>query len=61
MRFGKYCNVSDSYLFMNVMCNICCIKDERDGVVLVRNFDDVFSCGVEVLKKLKSGDGIVLK
>lgn len=57
LRLGKYCNASDSYSFTNATCNIRCIKDERDGVALVRNFDDVFSRGVEVL----SGDTTALK
>lgn len=61
LRLGKYCNASDCYSFTNATCNVRCIKDEIDGVALVRNFDDVFSRGVEVLKKLKSGDGTALK
>lgn len=61
LRLGKYCNASDSYLFTNATCNICCIKDERDGVAFVRSFDEVFRRGVEVLNKLKSGDTTALK
>lgn len=61
LRLGKYCNARDSYSFTNATCNIRCIKDERDDVALVRNFDDVFIRGVEVLKELKSGDTTALK
>lgn len=35
LRLGKYCNASDSYLFTNATCNICCIKDERDVLRLL--------------------------
>lgn len=61
LRLGKYCNASDSYLFTNATCNICCIKDERDDVAFVRSFDEVFRRGVQVLNKLKSGDTTALK